>query len=883
MKRREIRTSVWPAPALLALLVLLFGLSACGGRTASDDSLDSAAPVETLQDSQDSNAADSATLAIPADRVKPWETVDAAGAVIPATDSAWLRSGSGPEGRAVSGINSASEFVAGGQFDSVDGAVSLSGLAASFEAPASGRCVAFYRLPLQGVQPGAASIDVNLRLNTVSGELSQCWVGVAEWGKKAWEWRLAPEGHTRFSLAGRVAQGADFINDLGNLQIAVVGYDGASFDLVGIGVNTLASADSSAPPVPSGLSATPVAGGLELQWVPVIAADLAGYRVYYSNSTFSSTGGNVRQVPYLQGSNRHLLAPRSGTTVVRITAVDISGNESALSDIAAATPLAGTQPTLEVTTSLASGTFGEAATLSASGAALYDIDADGDGIYEISASASGTAAIDTNQTGIIRPAVRASNGTAVAHGSVSLIIAANLPPVAVLDASSNTVHLWGDGPVSVNLDASGSSDEDAGSLQFAFDGDGNGSFSSNQAADSLSFDYVERGSYLAAVKVTDSAGLVGYASSLVDAKFFSGFGMAFIATTGSIQQVNGALVTGIPSAVYFESNSGNLFYSRARDSEGRLWRDPFAIDLTPSAGQFPSLAEIAGRPAVAYYDSLSNSLKYIRCTSSSGSLQSSWSSPPVVVAPMTSITTNSIVLLDVGGRPAIVYGRSSDDKIMYIRATGTGESAAHWLATPVEIDSGASSAHVSLALVDGNPAMAYYKNSDIFYKRATSSGGDLASDWNAVPFSIIGTEDAIADTPSLCVVDGNPAVSFINPMNSTRVYYVRATNSTGATQADWAAPVLMPQISSPFFTDLALVDGKPAVITFGSLMGPTLPLFCRSRDAQGATWERFLPSYFVPSLSFNFFQPQLIAGGDVPGIITSITGGSAVYLYANFE
>ncbi|MCC7477101.1 fibronectin type III domain-containing protein [bacterium] len=875
--------------ALWAVLGAALALTACGtGSSLESGGAESSPRPDTVGSLPGGGSENAAGLALPQDSRKPWEKLDAQGYVIPASGSEWLNAPAGG-GRSASAINAQSDFVAGAQFDSSQGAVAIEGLAAQFSAPAGGRADAVYRIPMQGIQPGAASVDVNLHLNSSSGQLSQCWVGVAEWGKRAWEWKLAPEGQTRFSLAPRVAQGADYINDLGNLMIAVVAFDGARFDLVGLGVNEIGPADTTAPAAPSGLSASPVAGGLELQWIPVIAADLAGYRVYYSNSTFGSTAApNVKQVPYLQGGSRHLLAPLTQTTVVRVTAVDLSGNESPLSEIASATPLPGSRPVLEVSTSIASGTFGAPATLTASGATLYDIDADGDGIFEITGDAAGIATIDTNQTGIIRPAVRASDGSAVAHGAVSLIIAANLPPVALLDASDNLVALWGDSPATVNLDASGSSDEDAGSLQFAFDGDGNGSFGADSAADNLDFDYFNRGSYLASVRVTDSAGLVGYASALVEARAFNGFEYKFLTTeSSSANYMSTAFISGAPSMAMFNTNDGGqLFYARARDAEGLQWRTAFGIDLGMNTGQYPSLAEIKGNPAVAYYDSMNSSLKYIRANSSSGSLQSSWSNPPVPIVTMLNVATNTIILREVNGQPAIVYVNSGDSKLYYVRATGasgTGNLAGDWTMTPVELDTNAVSNGFGFEVVDGNPAVAYYKNSDAMYKRSIDSDGNLPADWSQVPFAVNGLDDVLPDNVSLAVVNGNPAVAYIDPSVPV-VRYVRASNSTGATIADWPASVALPELQSPIFTHLAVVDGRPAIVTYSSIYGgSTQPVFIRARDADGNGWDRWMGVTPDNSPSFNFYRPVIVSGPASFGIASPSSSSIPIYFPADFK
>ena len=63
----------------------------------------------------------------------------------------------------------------------------------------------------------------------------------------------------------------------------------------------------------------------------------------------------------------------------------------------------------------------------------YDWDCDGDGLFEITADSSGSQPADTDNAGIIRPAVRASSGGTperAAMGSVSLLITGNSRPSA---------------------------------------------------------------------------------------------------------------------------------------------------------------------------------------------------------------------------------------------------------------------------------------------------------------------------------------------------------------------------------------------------------------------------------------------------------------------
>ena len=98
----------------------------------------------------------------------------------------------------------------------------------------------------------------------------------------------------------------------------------------------------------------------------------------------------------------------------------------------------------------------------------------------------GSAAVVTSNTGIIRPRVRASSGgSAKALGAVSLVIAAQIPPVAMVSATPNEGVLWRPPEMlSVTFDASESYDQDGPSLEYAFDPLGDGVFTVWGASDS---------------------------------------------------------------------------------------------------------------------------------------------------------------------------------------------------------------------------------------------------------------------------------------------------------------------------------------------------------------------------------------------------------------
>jgi hypothetical protein len=91
-----------------------------------------------------------------------------------------------------------------------------------------------------------------------------------------------------------------------------------------------ASADVEAPPVPTGLTAGAGYGTVSLSWLPVDAADLAGYRVYRDGTMAASVPANQTSVS--------LTKLAGGTYSFTVSALDTAGNESAESSAVIATP-----------------------------------------------------------------------------------------------------------------------------------------------------------------------------------------------------------------------------------------------------------------------------------------------------------------------------------------------------------------------------------------------------------------------------------------------------------------------------------------------------------------------------------------------------------------
>ncbi|MEZ5336762.1 MAG: PKD domain-containing protein [bacterium] len=469
-----------PWKLIPATLIFALILPACSGRTIQQ-------PPESRPDLQQQVAGFPAGL--PEDRLQPWEQPDENGNVIVTS-----RSGSA--------INRDSEFIAGVERFSSSGDVSDNGEASRIISLSGGSAYAQYRIPLGGGQPGAVGIDANL----VTGK--GYFIGIADYASGRWQWHGPfTDNHVRLSTAAS----GPLASPLGNMFVSVLVHDGAALDCVGIGWNPVDPLDKTAPDIPHQLSLSALASGVQLGFEEVLDPDLAGYRMYFSKSEFiSGAAAGVSKLGYLEGSTEHFFPATPGEELfVRVSAIDFSGNQSALSQLVSATALEGRVPDLTVTLDRPSAMLQETVSLHATGADSYDFDLDGDGSFEILGSSSGSFAVATDRLGIIRPAVRGHgvDATAVALGSVSLLISGNSRPVAQAQATPAS----GIAPLDVSFSGTDSTDFDGTIAGGGWDFDGDGTYDVWDDTDivhvtSANHTYAAPGLYNARLRVVDDGG-----------------------------------------------------------------------------------------------------------------------------------------------------------------------------------------------------------------------------------------------------------------------------------------------------------------------------------------------------------------------------------------
>ena len=212
-----------------------------------------------------------------------------------------------------------------------------------------------------------------------------------------------------------------------------------------------------------------------------------------------------------------------------------------------------------------------------------------------------------------------------------------------------------------------------------------------------------------------------------------------------------AVVNGNPAIAYYDADNRNLKYVRAKDAEGDSWEIPIIVDGSGDVGGYAFLTVVSGNPTISYYDQTNDSLKYVRADDADGSL---WGTPVTVDG--TTHSAHFTCMAVVNGNPAISYYDGANYDLKYVRASDADGSA--W-ASPVTLDSaGDVGAHNSIAVVNGNPAISYSDNTNNALKYVQASDGN-GSAWES-PVTIDTVEWVGCWCVTLAVIDGNPAIGY---------------------------------------------------------------------------------------------------------------------------
>jgi len=606
-------------------------------------------------------------------------------------------------------------------------------------------------------------------------------------------------------------------------MLAVVAYDGASFDMVAIGANVRDAADAEAPPIPAAPMLTPVAGGVFAEWLDVAAGDLAGYRIYADGEAV---------LDYIEGGTS-IVVPCAEEVEVTLSAVDISGNESDLSDPVTETPLAGEMPVVELTATAASGVRNDVIELAATGGETYDWDVDGDGVWDFTDDATGMSEADTNDLGVIRPAVRAHTADGgFSLSAISLFITGNFRPVVLATADVTS----GPPPLDVNFTIV-AEDDDGTIEEYAWDFDGDGTFDDSSATDPspLAHNYPDTGMFNAKFRATDSDG--AWAVDTVAVQVMSNQPPVAILTvdeTVSYLGESGLVKINFDGSTSYDPEGSTLEYAwdpdgdgnftgynanysislnyrqpgiyevimRVRDVDGAFsetsrnvyvyrWRH-YPAETGGRVGYWSSLDVINGMPAMSYYDNVGQDLRYARATTRFPLNAADWETHAVDTAGNVGWRTS---LSYLSGDYAVIsyYDRDNEDLKFARATTSTPSSSGDWNVHAVDT-AGNVGRDTSIRVVGNWPNTRIWisyldaTNFDLKFARSTTDEPSGGGDW--VTHTVDSTGDVGAH--SFLSADGDstsgvwyvPQIVYRDVTNGA-LKFARATSETPSSAGDW--------------------------------------------------------------------------------------------------
>ncbi len=286
------------------------------------------------------------------------------------------------------------------------------------------------------------------------------------------------------------------------------------------------------------------------------------------------------------------------------------------------------------------------------------------------------------------------------------------------------------------------------------------------------------------------------------------------AVTDDVQWLSLSEVNGQPAIAYYRASPAPalcyVFYN------GAVWLPAMERDADGDAGKYCSLLLYDGRPAVAYYrrDTLGDGmLRLLRAGDAGGSV---WPLGPALVDGGTG--------MDVGryasalARDGAINAAYYDANLGQLRfAYPSNPLLASWTARVVDARTGLSiSSKVSLDIADGNPCLAYLAGvgggppppQELWFTRANDA---IGSDWPGTYDTVSGV---YGDELSLAIVDGQPAVALYTAGD---LLYYRSSEF-----ARFATPEVLPIDTDPLedtgqYVDMTVIGGRPCIAYYEAL------------------------------------------------------------------
>jgi hypothetical protein len=416
------------------------------------------------------------------------------------------------------------------------------------------------------------------------------------------------------------------------------------------------------------------------------------------------------------------------------------------------------------------------------------------------------------------------NGNAGEQSNAIQVAGVNQPPVADFSYSQT-------GGFNVEFNGTSSYDPDGAIAQYEWDFESDGTYDWQHISGIGNHNYGGAGQWECTLRVTDDDGDTGTITKTVyvvqlatNWTLVDPFPVSEHYSLPSCTYI-GDQLTGQPAIAFYTGNFDTGF-AAATDGYGAAWGTVTTIDtyLIKSL----ALAEIGGNPAIAYNDYTNQQLNYCRAQDSAGT---TWGS--IVVADATQLAGEQYLdMIEVAGRPAIAY--YMDGAIDFVRAAdATGDT---WL-SPIQLHAWPpSGSYLSMAMVGGNPAVAFQNNSPV-NPRYTSALDPQATSWSPeADINSDGDSSAWISLVQLETIPARPGV-FGSWNGATQLVFYRAMDTAGTT---WEAPLVLTGGTDYGITEVsaAIVGGYPCIAYAerNYVSGHTNLAFKQAVSPDGSVW-----------------------------------------------
>jgi PKD repeat protein len=268
------------------------------------------------------------------------------------------------------------------------------------------------------------------------------------------------------------------------------------------------------------------------------------------------------------------------------------------------------------------------------------------------------------------------------------------------------------------------------------------------------------GSYSSLAEIADAPAISYFDASNSAAKYVRALDSAgsawgepvMLASQGSVgANTSLAVIDGRPGVSYLDISNHNFMYVSSFDETGAAWDAPHVAAAGASAGERNSLTEVAGHPAITFVEESSASLAFVRAMDPQGT---SWPEPVTIDGTLGAGLYSSLAF--VGGAPAVSYFENNQSRLMF--AGALDPSGSEWK-TPLGLEFGGAGLWSSLATYQAKPAIAYFDSSinRIKFVAALDTAGTM---W-AAP-EVVAQEEA--EHLSLAIIAGRPALAYYDPL-----------------------------------------------------------------------------------------------------------------------